>query len=159
MVLFSITIRTEGNLQNTTNQASVLTATGLPAGKYHIWFCGSEGQPSTSCFGNGSVAMRELQGPTNLLCRAYGTQSTSNIVFTIPSFGFGSYGRDDFLCGVSMSRGEGRMQFTAGEDRVGGWYMGIWDITGEPNMWACQYQSVGVQLRNGVLYFNAYRAE
>jgi hypothetical protein len=155
MVVFNATIRAQGN-QQTANEAVMLFPTGLPTGKYHVWFLGSEGQTTdTLGTGNGYMGMRELQGPTNLVCRDY--SKASIIAGTIPTFTFANYTENDAVMGMVASRGEMRCNFTAGLNRVGGWYMGIWDITGQANMWF--HGTYAQFLRNGVVYFQAYKAE
>ena len=155
MVVFSATVRAQGN-QQTANESLLLFPTGLPQGKYHVWFLGSEGQTTDSLgIGNGYLGMRELQGPTNLICRDYSKGSV--VSGTIPTFDFANYGPNDVVMGMVASRGEMRCSFTAGLNRAGGWYMGVWDISGQPNMWF--HANAGQFLRNNVIYFQAYRAD
>lgn len=152
MVVFSATLRQQGGAQ--TVFSFQFFPVGLPIGRYHVWFLGSEGQV-TSALGTGSGAMnlREIGETSTIFTRDF---SKTGTVGTAPFLDLG-YSANQFLYGMCASRGEMKTAFTAGEKRVGGWYMGVWDYQGQPIAFIHTFTSQN--LRSGVVYFNAYRAE
>lgn len=155
MVVFSATLRQQGNQQTTdATYDTQFFPVGLPNGRYHVWFLGSLGQTSSALgVGSGCMNLREVPEATNLLTRDFSKTGTIN---TVPYTDRG-YSANQFLYGMCASRGEMKTAFTAGEKRVGGWYMGVWDYQGQPIAFIDTFG--GQFLRNGVVYFNAYRAE